>query len=235
MPKVGIEPTFLSEHDFESCVSACSTTSAQEISIKQAQFSVNFMDEARLINEAQKGNVTAYNKLVLHYQSRVYNLAYRIMGEKDGAADATQEAFIHAYQSLNSFRGGNFKAWLMRIVTNACYDELRHRQRRPQTSLDNLTEENEAFSRLADHQPGPEEQQQQAELNQAIQHCLNALPDDQRIVTVLCDVEGYDYSEIAEITATSLGTVKSRLNRARSKLRDCLQAFWELLPAGYRL
>jgi RNA polymerase sigma-70 factor (ECF subfamily) len=94
------------------------------------------MDEASLIKQAQDGDVSAYNTLVLHYQDRVYNLAYRIIGEPDAAADATQEAFISAYKALRRFRGGNFKAWLMRIVTNACYDELRRRKRRPQSSLD---------------------------------------------------------------------------------------------------
>ncbi|MFN2180442.1 MAG: RNA polymerase sigma factor, partial [Candidatus Promineifilaceae bacterium] len=83
------------------------------------------MDEEALIKKAQKGDVTAFNRLVLHYQEAVYNVAYRIMGEPQSAEDATQEAFISAYNALNSFRGGSFKSWLMRIATNACYDELR--------------------------------------------------------------------------------------------------------------
>ena len=94
------------------------------------------MDEAALIQKAKDGDVASYNRLVLHYQQMVFNVAYRIMGEPQSAEDATQEAFISAYKSLNRFRGGNFKSWLMRIVTNACYDELRRRKRRPQSSLD---------------------------------------------------------------------------------------------------
>lgn len=193
------------------------------------------MDEAAIILQAQKGDVAAYNRLVLHYQSLVYNVVYRIMGEPQGAEDMTQEAFISAYQALNRFRGGNFKAWLLRIATNACYDELRRHKRRPQSSLDELTEENESFSFLRSPEEGPEGQQQRLEMMRAIEHCLEGLPDDQRITAVLCDVEGYDYNEIADITAASLGTVKSRLSRARSKLRDCLRGFGELLPAEYRL
>ena len=96
------------------------------------------MDEAALIQKAQNGDVAAYNRLVLKYQEGVYNVAYRIMGEPHAAEDATQEAFISAYGSLKSFRGGSFKSWLMRIATNACYDELRRRKRRPQTSLDKI-------------------------------------------------------------------------------------------------
>jgi RNA polymerase sigma-70 factor (ECF subfamily) len=193
------------------------------------------MDEVALIQEAKKGDVTAYNRLVLHYQQAVYNVAYRIMGEPQAAEDATQEAFISAYKALNRFRGGSFKSWLMRIVTNACYDEFRRRKRRPQSSLDEITQDNESFAFLRSPEEGPEGQQQRLEIMQAIEHCLHTLPDDQRITAVLGDVEGYDYKEIAEITRVSLGTVKSRMSRARSKLRDCLQGFKELLPTSYRL
>ncbi|MCP4418484.1 MAG: sigma-70 family RNA polymerase sigma factor [Chloroflexi bacterium] len=194
------------------------------------------MDEVKLIGQAQKGDVQAYNTLVLHFQQAVYNVAYRIMGEPQSAEDATQDAFISAYKSLNKFRGGNFKAWLLRITTNGCYDELRRRKRRPQSSLEGITDDNdESFAFLRDPEIGPEGRQQQMELIGAIEECLHNLPDDQRITAVLCDVEGYDYSEIASITDVSLGTVKSRMSRARSKLRDCLQGFKELLPMNYRL
>ncbi|MCL4262489.1 MAG: sigma-70 family RNA polymerase sigma factor [Anaerolineae bacterium] len=193
------------------------------------------MDEASLIEQAKKGDVTAYNRLVLHHQQAVYNVAYRIMGEPQAAEDVAQETFMAAYKALHSFREGSLKAWLLRIATNRCYDELRKFQRRPQSSLDDLTEENESFAFLRDPQLGPEEQQQQLELVRAIERCLQGLPADQRATAVLCDVEGYDYEEIARITRVSLGTVKSRLSRARSKLRDCLQGVPELLPAAYRL
>jgi RNA polymerase sigma-70 factor, ECF subfamily len=194
------------------------------------------MDEVKLIGQAQQGDVQAYNALVLHYQQAVYNVAYRIMGESQSAEDATQDAFISAYKSLNKFRGGNFKAWLLRITTNGCYDELRRRKRRPQSSLEGITDDNdESFAFLRDPEIGPEARQQQMELIEAIEECLQNLPDDQRITAVLCDVEGYDYNEIASITDVSLGTVKSRMSRARAKLRDCLQGFKELLPANYRL
>jgi len=193
------------------------------------------MDEAAIIKQAQKGDVAAYNRLVLQYQSLVYNVVYRIMGEPQGAEDMTQEAFISAYNALNRFRGGSFKAWLLRIATNACYDELRRHKRRPQSSLDELTDDNESFAFLRSPEEGPEAQQQRLEMVRAIEQCLDELPDDQRVTAVLRDVEGYDYNEIADITSSSLGTVKSRLSRARSKLRDCLQGFAELLPAEYRL
>jgi RNA polymerase sigma-70 factor, ECF subfamily len=191
------------------------------------------MDELALIQEAQHGNVNSFNTLVLHYQVSAYNLAYRLIGEPNAAADATQEAFISAYNHLRQFRGGSFKSWLMRIVTNACYDELRRRKRRPSMSLDDL--DGQAELQLTGKSESLESMAQRAALNRAIQDCLDDLPDEQRVVTVLCDIQGYDYQEIASIVQVSLGTVKSRISRARSRLRDCLQGAGELLPESYRL
>ena len=101
------------------------------------------MNELALINEAQKGDLDAFNTLILHYQDSVFNTALRILGDDDLAADATQDAFISAFKSINSFRGGSFKAWLMRTVTNACYDELRRQKRRPTTPLEPDTDDGE--------------------------------------------------------------------------------------------
>jgi RNA polymerase sigma-70 factor (ECF subfamily) len=193
------------------------------------------MDEERLIGQARKGDVAAFNRLVLHYQEVVYNVAYRIMGEPQAAEDIAQDTFITAYQSLNRFRGGSFKAWIIRIATNRCYDELRRRKRRPQSSIDEMTNENESLAFLRSPEDGPEQHRQRVELAIAIERCLEGLPEDQRVATVLCDVEGHDYQEIAQMMRVSLGTVKSRLSRARAKLRDCLQQSQELLPANYRL
>lgn len=196
------------------------------------------MDEFRLIKEAQKGNIAAFNQLVLDYQQMAYNVAYRVMGEKHAAEDMTQEAFILAYKSLNQFQPGpdsHFKSWLLRIVTNSCYDGLRYQKRRPYSSIEGMSEEREGYEFIQNPEEGPEEYQQRAELAQAIERCLQNLPDDQRITAVLCDMEGYDYNSIAQILKISLGTVKSRISRARIKLRDCLQGIGELLPSDYRL
>jgi RNA polymerase sigma-70 factor (ECF subfamily) len=192
------------------------------------------MDEAYLIAQAKKNDVQAFNTLVLHYQDLAFSVAYRIMGERDSAADAAQDAFISAYNHLDSFIEGNFKAWLLRIVTNKCYDMLKWRKRRPQTSLDAAGEENESSKWFTNPADRPEDDHVQGEMLAAVQHCLNNLPEEQRIVSILCDVEGYDYETAAQIMSTSLGTVKSRLNRARTKLRDCLRHFQELLPDKYR-
>jgi RNA polymerase sigma-70 factor (ECF subfamily) len=196
------------------------------------------MDEYALIHSAQEGDLDAFNSLVLHYQDAVFNTALRVLGDADLAADATQEAFLSAFRGIVSFRGGSFKAWLMRTVTNACYDELRRQKRRPTIPLEpdpGDGSEMDSPRWLADPDMTPEQKAEAGELEHAIQHCLDALPTDFRTVVVLADVQGLDYTEVASAIRVPLGTIKSRLARARLRLRECLQGFWELLPAAFRL
>lgn len=198
------------------------------------------MDEPALIRGAREGDLDSFNRLVLEYQSIVFNVAYRIMGDGDSAGDAAQEAFISAYRNIGGYRGGSFKGWLLRIVTNACYDELRRRKRRPAASLEALTvvetgPDAEGEAQLASEAESPEHHAERAELGGAIQRCLDDLPNDQRLAVVLCDIQEMDYSEIAAVMGTALGTVKSRIARARLKLRECLHGHPELLPRNYRL
>ncbi len=196
------------------------------------------MDEPALIQNACHGDLDAFNTLVLAYQDIVFNTALRILGDEDLAADASQEAFISAFRALNSYRGGSFRAWLLRTVTNACYDELRRKQRRPTIPLEPETKDGDELETprwLADPVGSPEELLDQAEVEHAIQHCLENLPTDFRAVVVLADIQGLDYTEVASVLKKPLGTVKSRLARARLRLRECLQGFRELLPAAFRL
>lgn len=193
-------------------------------------------DEQRLVAAAQRGNLDAFNELVLAYQDRVYNLAYRILGDPAAAEDATQEAFIAAYRTLKDFRGGSFLSWLLRTVANRCYDELRRQKRHPAVSWEAFGElDEEANPFLVNGQPTPEEAAQQAELADFLQDAIRSLPPDQRVVLVLSDIEGMDYEQISRTLRIPLGTVKSRLARARARLRDSLQARAELLPRAYRL
>lgn len=196
------------------------------------------MDELALIQTAQNGDLDSFNTLILHYQDRVFNTALRILGDEDLAADAAQEAFISAFRSINSFRGGSFKAWLMRTVTNACYDELRRQKRRPTTPLEPDTNDGEEMDSprwLADPSMTPAEKSEADELEHAIQHCLEALPTEFRTVVVMADLQGLDYTEVATAVSVPLGTIKSRLARARLRLRECLRGFEELLPSSFRL
>jgi RNA polymerase sigma-70 factor (ECF subfamily) len=198
------------------------------------------MDEEGLIEAAQHGDLDAFNRLILGYQDLVYNLAYRILGDPQAADDAAQEAFISAFKGLRRYRGGSFRAWILRIVTNACYDELRRRKRRPAIGLEDLNpfddpEEADSAGVLAGEGGEPETEALQAELARALEECLRGLPDEFRLVAVLVDVQGHDYQEASQVMGTPLGTVKSRLARARLRLRDCLQGYRELLPAAFRL
>lgn len=193
-------------------------------------------DEQSLIQTAQRGGLEAFNALILRYQDSVYGVVYRIMGEPASSEDVTQSAFITAYRHLNSFRGGNFKSWLLRIATNQSYDELRRLKRRPATSFEDLPGgDTDEGAPLPDPGDTPEQIAQQNELQRAIRDCINSLGDDHRLVLTLSDLEGLSYQEIAESLGANLGTIKSRLSRARAAVRDCLRAVQELLPAEYRL
>ncbi|HEV7126036.1 MAG TPA: sigma-70 family RNA polymerase sigma factor [Ktedonobacterales bacterium] len=199
-------------------------------------------DEPTLIGRSQRGDVPAFNCLVELHQQSAYSLALRMLGEPEAAADVTQDAFISAFRAIASFRGTSFRAWLLRIVTNACYDYWRARGRHPSTSLDALLEpdpETEATAgplpaALIEEQREPERIALRAELVEAIQAALLRLPPEQRLALILSDVQGLAYEEIAQVMQTSLGTVKSRISRARGHMRDLLQTQAELLPAPYR-
>lgn len=198
------------------------------------------MDEAELIQHAQQGDLDSFNRLVLAYQGMAYSVAFRIMGEPASAEDATQEAFFSAYRAIRRFRGGSFRGWLIRIVTHACYDELRRRKRRPSISLQDLTAEPEDLEpdsnpALTSPDEGPESAAERSELARGIQECLERLPPEFRVVAVLADIQGFEYQEVATAIGKPVGTVKSRLARARARLRECLQGLGELLPAAFRL
>ncbi len=192
-------------------------------------------EERRLVEVAQRGDVASFNELVRLFEGRVYTLCYRMLGDPDSAADAAQDAFLAAFRNLASFRGGSFRSWMLRIATNTCYDVLRVRKRRPSVSLDIDADDESASSplQIADTTESPDDFAQRRELAAAIQHGLTALPDEQRIVLILSDIQGLAYEEIAQITNSNLGTVKSRLSRGRARLREVLKA-GELLPTRYR-
>jgi RNA polymerase sigma-70 factor (ECF subfamily) len=194
------------------------------------------MDEAALIQKARRGDVHAFNDLVLAHQDRIYSAAYRILADPASAADAAQETFITAFHKLDTYQGGSFKSWLLRIVTNTCYDELRRRKRRPAESIEDLTPEEspDPPPQLVSEEENPEDHAVRAELSRGIEHCIRNLPAEHRALVVLRDIEDLDYQAIVDVTGLELGTVKSRLSRARARLRDCLRGLGELLPADFR-
>lgn len=192
------------------------------------------MDEQALIAAARRGDAQAFNQLILQHQSLVFNVAYRMLHDVDGASDAAQTAFISAFRALSGFRGGSFKAWLLRIVTNACYDQLRAAKRRPTSSLDDLSVDPDYSATLIDRKESPEQHAMRQDLGRVIQLALDELPADQKATVILSDIQGLSYEEIAATTGVAVGTVKSRLSRGRAQLRDSLQQQQELLPQRYR-
>ena len=183
------------------------------------------------VSRARNGDLSAFNELVLDYQGLVVNLCYRLVGNRAAAEDLAQEAFIAAWRNIGSLRGA-FRPWLLRIASNACTDEQRRRGRRPSSSLDAALEE--GLPEPPDEEPLPETALIDKEATGRIEAALSELPDEQRLALVLCDVEGFDYAEIAAVMKTSLGTVKSRIARGRARLRAVLLQDPELLPSRFR-
>lgn len=180
------------------------------------------------LRAAQRGDVGAFNQLVQAHQRQVYNVCYRTLGHTEDAADATQDAFLSAFRGLKTFRGPatGFRPWLLRVAVNACYDQLRRRQRRPADSLDAMGDAPDELSpaeRFADAAPGPESSALSGETARQIQSAIDSLAPEQRMTVVLCDVQGLSYEEAAEAMGVELGTVKSRLSRARARLRELLE------------
>jgi RNA polymerase sigma-70 factor (ECF subfamily) len=194
---------------------------------------VTLPDEQQLIARSQTGDLAAFNRLVEAYQDQAFSIAMRLSRNRAVAEDVTQEAFISAFRNVRAYRGGSFRAWLGRIVTNATYDHFRSARRRQADSIeaDIVTYE----TRLVSDREGPEAAVERANLREQINAGLDAIPDDQRTAVVLVDVEGFSYEEAAESMGVSLGTVKSRVARGRAKLRDFLLASPELLPSRFRL
>ncbi len=180
--------------------------------------------ERRLISSAQRGDLEAFNQLVEQYERLVFAVALRLLRDYQHAEDVTQDAFLRAYSSLSQYRGGSFRAWLTRIATNRCYDLLRATQRQPAQSLDEQAFEEEPRWSVEPLPDDPERLAMRTALGRRLDVALDLLPEDQRLVVLLYDVHGYDYEEIAQIAGISLGTVKSRLSRARARLRDLLKA-----------
>lgn len=183
-------------------------------------------DEATIVARAVAGDRAAFARLAEHYQSACYGLALRLIGDPDAALDAAQDALIHAYDGIGSYRGGQFRSWILRITANASYDILRRAQRRPTTPL---PEPEETGAELPDlRTAGPVEATLRAELYRHLEAALRLLPEDQRVAVVLCDVYGMDYLEVATLTSAPVGTVKSRIHRGRLHLRELLAPHREL-------
>jgi RNA polymerase sigma-70 factor (ECF subfamily) len=194
--------------------------------------------EKTLIRAAQRGDLEAFNLLILRYQNLLFGIALRLLNDEDAAADAVQEALISAFRRFDTFRGDSLRSWLARVVVNACYDEMRKKRRQHSMPLEQFNSEGDEIENsywLVDSQADPELQFESSELESAIHNSLHKLLPIYRLVLVLVDIEGLSYEEAASAARVPVGTVKSRLARARLQMQKSLQGSGELLPASYRI
>jgi len=186
--------------------------------------------EHDLIRQAQAGDRRSFDQLVTRAYPLVFNTAYRILGDHDAAADATQTSFVRAYRSLRTFRGSSsFTTWLYRIVSNVCLDMVRQRRRHAQSLTLDSDDEPQTERDIPDESAAPERSALESELQRAVHQALQKLTPEHRLVLTLYDLAGFSYEEIAATLKLPLGTVKSRLNRARLALRDELRHRTELI------
>ncbi len=182
-------------------------------------------DDEALINGARKGDMEAFHELVERHQTALFNVVLRTVKDPAIAEDVTQDAFVRAWRSLGQFRGGNVRGWLMRIAVNRAYDTLRSQKRRPADSLDAMEYEPRAQWSAGGAAPEhPEGHAVRRELSEVLERLLAKLPDDQRTALLLVDLEGFSYDEAAGIMAVAPGTIKSRISRARARLREEMRA-----------
>lgn len=172
-----------------------------------------------LVERCQQGHADAFRELVDRYQARIFNMAYRMLHNREEAEDITQEAFLNVFRAIDSFKGDRFSPWIYKIASNLCLDYLR-RRRLPTVSLDAPVKADMDVAReIADNTSLPEEEALSEALGLDIQRAIDSLPERYRVVTVLRHIEDLTYEEIAEVLGIPLGTVKTRLFRAREMLR----------------
>ena len=185
-------------------------------------------DEDLILAMAKGGDVDAFNRLVMLHQDAIYGFSFSLTRQHSIADDVTQETFISAFRNISKVRGNNFRAWLLRIARNKAYDYFRHQSRRRELSVD---EDTAVFrEKLVSHSPTPADVAMNSDLREALEHCIGALSHQHREVIVLIDVQGSSYEDASAVCEVNIGTVKSRLNRARQRVRDCLQSIPGLLP-----
>jgi RNA polymerase sigma-70 factor (ECF subfamily) len=186
-----------------------------------------------LVSAAASGDLEAFNDLVLRFQDLVYSVTRSILGDRDAAEDATQETFISAFEHLGGFRGGSFRSWLLRIAKNTCYDFLRTRKRRPTVALfpeDGDGGEIDTPPWIVDPRPSAEAEMERDEFSQIVYRRVDELPTSFRTVITLIDLNGIDYAEAAQALGMPIGTIKSRLARARLRIKESLSQ--DLQPAS---
>ena len=193
-------------------------------------------NEQLLLEKAKDGDVASFEELIEGYQKKIFNLAYRIIGNYDDAADMAQEALIRIFRSIASFKEqSSFSTWIYRITTNVCLDEIRKRKNKKVISLDEeiRMEDGEMKRQFMSDDIQPDAAAEQKELRTIVSNAINSLPEDQKIVITLRDIQGLSYDEISTVLNCPAGTVKSRINRARQALKNVLSTKRELFDEEY--
>ena len=194
------------------------------------------INEKLLLERSKAGDVAAFEILIEAYQKKIFNLAYRIVGNYDDAGDQAQEALIRIFKSIANFKEqSSFSTWVYRITTNVCLDEIRRKKNKRTLSLDEEIhfEDGEMKRQIISDDPLPDEIAEREELRSIVSSAIESLPEEQRIVITLRDIQGLSYEEIAEVLDCPSGTVKSRINRARQALKIVLLTKREHLNEVY--
>ena len=192
--------------------------------------------EKILLQKSKAGDISAFEELIEGYQKKIFNIAFRIVGNYDDANDLAQEVLIRIYRSIGNFKEqSSFSTWIYRITTNVCLDDIRKRKNKKVVSLDEeiKVEDGEMQRQIVSSDPLPEDTAEREELRELVNGAIQSLSEEHRVVIVLRDLQGFSYEEISAILKCPEGTVKSRINRARQALKNVLQSKQELFFEDY--
>lgn len=188
-------------------------------------------DEKKLVQKCKKGDIESFELLIANHQKKIFNIAFRMLRNTEDASDIAQEVFLKAYKSISKFKEtSSFSTWIYRIAVNTCIDEIRKRKKVVLYSLDSTiqSEDGELPAQWEDEGPRPDTIVENREMKSAVKKAVESLSEDHKTIIVLRDMDGFSYEEISELLDCSLGTVKSRINRARKALKDILLEQGEL-------
>lgn len=192
--------------------------------------------EKQLLERAKNGDTGAFEQLIEGYQKKVFNIAFRMLGNYDDAGELAQEVFIKVYKSMKNFKEeSSFSTWIYRITTNVCLDELRKRKNKKEVSIDEDIKygDGEIKREIEDHGPTPETAAERNEVRKAVNDAIQSLSDEHKTMIVMRDIRGFSYEEIARMVSCPEGTVKSRISRARQALKEILKRKKELFNGEY--
>ncbi|MFC1718252.1 RNA polymerase sigma factor [Candidatus Poribacteria bacterium] len=184
--------------------------------------------DCELMERLKDGDMSAFDLIVQRYKASLINFAYRFVGDQETAEDLAQETFIRIYKNAGRYRSdmAELRTWMYRIAANLCKNELRSRSRRSKILVNTaIGNQNDPIAGVVDNGPGPDRQLEEKELQKVLTSAISSLPEKLRTALILRDIEGMAYDEISQVIQKPVGTVKSRINRARLMLKDKMEAY----------